>query len=108
MINDYKLNGANGNLYLYPDYLEIRREGILAKLSHIEGARGAVSIPYSSITTVVFRPGFLTVSGYFCFVTQTFPQKCNLIEAARADNCIVFRSTENQKARQIYKIIMKS
>lgn len=108
MINDYKLKGANGNLYLYPDYLEIRREGILAQLSHIERDRRVISIPYSSITTVVFRPGFLTVSGYFCFVTQKYPQKCNLIEAARADNCIVFRSTENQNARQIYKIIMKS
>lgn len=107
MVENCKLNGANGNLYLYPDRLEIRREGTLAKLSHIERGRSVVSIPYSSITTVVFRPGFFTVSGYFCFVTQTFPKKCNLIEAARADNCIVFRSIENQNARQIYKMITK-
>lgn len=98
------LAGANGQLYIYEDHLEIHREGILARLTHLKGNK-VTSIDYNEISRVKMKPGVLLVSGYFYFERIGYNDDCGLIDAARDEDCIVFRAYENATAREIKKYL---
>lgn len=100
------LSGANGQLYIYEDHLEIHREGALARMTHLKGAK-CTRIDYNDIEKVKMQPGVLLISGYFCFVRKGYDGDCGLIAAARNEDCIVFRSYENATAREIKKYLNK-
>lgn len=97
----YTLNGANGQLYVYADHIEIVRDGFLAKLTHWGKNKKYHRIDFSEIENVKYRPGILAMSGYFFFKVKGNEQNCNLIEAARHEDCIVFRAYENTTAKVI-------
>lgn len=97
------LSGANGQLYVYEDHLEIHRKGMLAKLSHIKG--GCTIIGYYDLAKVKMRSGMFPVSGYMYFERKGSNENVGLIAAARHPDCIVFRSHENAMAREISKYL---
>lgn len=98
------LSGANGQLYIYEDHLEIHRDGILAHLTHLKGNK-VTSISYKNISKIKMRPGVLLISGYFYFERKGNNRYCGLIDAAQDKDCIVFRSFENETAREIKKYL---
>ncbi len=100
------LSGANGQLYIYEDHLEIHREGILAHLTHLKGEK-YTCIDYDEISRVKMKPGILLVSGYFYFERKGYNDDCGLLAAARDEDCIVFRAYENATAREIEKYLKK-
>lgn len=99
------LNGANGQLTAYEDHLEITRRGFLARLSHWKS--DDTYIDYSDIVSIKYRPGIAFVSGYLYFQRSGGDESCGLIQAARDEDCIVFRSYNNEEAREIKKFIQK-
>ncbi len=99
------LSGANGQLYLYEDHLEIHRDGILAKLTHLKNRY--TRIDYDEISKVKMRLGVFPVSGYFYFEREGNTADCGLIAAARDEDCIVFRAYENHTAKEIKEFLKK-
>ena len=99
----YSLSGANGQLYIYEDYLEICRKGMLARLSHLDA--DVTVIYYDEIAQVKLHMGTPLYSGYFFFKRKNTDKSCNLIDAVRDEDCIVFRFYENEKAKLIKKYI---
>ena len=99
------LSGANGQLYLYEDYLEIQRDGILALLTHFKNRY--TRIEYGEIKRVKMHMGVLFISGYLYFERNGSASNCGLIEAARNEDCIVFRSYDNSQAVEIKKFLEK-
>ena len=99
------LRGANGQLYIYEDHLEIHRKGFLAKLTHLQD--GFTRINYDEIARVKMKPGILLMSGYFFFQRKGYNNDCGLIDAARDGDCIVFRAYENETAKEIRKYLKK-
>ena len=99
----YSLKGANGQLYIYENHLEIHRKGVLAKLSHLKERH--TSIPYNELSRVKMHPGVLLISGYFYFERRGRGNSCGLIAAACDEDCIVFRAYENEKAVEIHKYL---
>ncbi len=99
----YSLSGTNGQLYIYENHLEIHRKGLLAHLTHLKS--GDIVIPFNEITKVKMYPGTFLHSGYFYFKRSNSTKSCNLIDAARDNDCIVFRFYENKNAKTIKKYI---
>ena len=99
------LSGANGQLYLFEDHLEIHRDGVLARLTHMKNR--FTIIDYDEIARVKMHLGVFPVSGYFYFERKGSTTDCGLIDAARDEDCIVFRAFENSTAREIKKFLKR-
>ena len=99
------LFGANGQLYIYDDHLEIHRKGIAARLTHLKSKH--TIIEYSELTRVKMKLGVFPISGYFYFEKDNDSKDCGLYTAAQDEDCIVFRASENEKAKEIKQYLNK-
>lgn len=100
-----QLKGVTGILEVYDDHISIKREGFVAKATHVN-KRENIQISYQDISHVKFKKGILNVSGYIYFATEDH-HSCSLFEAATNEQAVVFRSYLNEEAERIYKEILQ-
>ena len=85
------VTGADGNVTLYDDRLEISRKGLsmIYKMQH--GFKSDKEIPYESITSIQLRKPSSVTRGYVQFGQSGFSETDDgLLDAAGGENTILF------------------
>lgn len=101
----FTLFGVNGQLYVYEDHIEIYRKGLVSRVTHRNC--NYTEIRFDEMEQVKMHLGTPLYSGYFYFKRLNSNKKCNLIDAARDEDCLVFRFYRNRDALKIRKYLKK-
>jgi hypothetical protein len=97
--------GHNGQVETDSECITITRKGFVGVMTH--AFQGEKRIPYSSVTSVQFRPAGLFTNGYIQFgVLGGNESRGALLDATRDENSVLFRrGKQEQEFRKLRAIV---
>jgi hypothetical protein len=97
--------GHNGQVETDSEAITIKRKGFVGVMTH--AFQGEKRIPYSSITSVQFRPAGILTNGYIQFgVLGGNESRGALLDATRDENSVLFRrGNQEQEFRKLRAIV---
>lgn len=100
-----KLFGTTGEVELYEDKIIIKREGVLAKLTH-GFFKGDKTIYLNQITSIQIKAASMFINGYIQFsVSGGIESTKGVLDASGDENSVIFDKKSNDIAYEIQRKI---
>lgn len=96
--------GANGQIQLFEDSIQIQRKGIRSSLSP---RAKQTDIPLAQIGSVEFKPAGTLANGYIQFVYLGQAPKTGLIEVSNDENSVLFRHKQQPAFERVRSAVQE-
>lgn len=102
----FELKEDYGQIYVYEDKIVIERKGFKAFIT--QGMKGGKTIPFSSLTSIQFKPAGTITNGYIQFgVLGGVECKGGALAAGYDENTVFFQKKNSELANNIKEFLEK-